>query len=414
MSRLLKKYFHECMLDAVRPHTESPDNFIAWSCFSVIGAVMKRKFFINDGLYTIYPNQYIILVSPPGIGKGTAINFVWHLIREGPPGMANYIPDRVTAPKIIERIANGWNGAPRAVGQQLVVGPRDHSATIFSTELSQLLGASEQMLDFLCEAWDRGEYDYDTKNSGSAFIKGMCTSLIGATVPDHLRNIDKNRNMSIKGGFTSRCLFIYEETASRFILHPPPLKSNATSVKILDDIKNDISHIAQLPDGEFRYTALAQIHFDKYISATRAVASANSDSEVVQHFKARIRVHILKLAMVLSMSRNDSRVIDDCDMLNAIAYVDKSLQTLEKVFRGSGDSDLAVATGHVQNYVDKVGAASRKEMLKTLYRHMSADTLDRVLYTLTEIGYFQTVTSGSVQMYRIFQSPNGKNGKGKP
>lgn len=411
MTRLLKKSFSDAMLECVESHTEAPDSFIAWSCFSVLGAVMKRKFFIQDGLFTIYPNQYIILVSPPGVGKGTAINFVWKLVREGPPGLANYISDRVTAPKIIERIANGWNGPLKSVGQQLLAGPRDHSATIFSTELSQLLGASEQMLDFLCEAWDRNEYDYDTKTSGSAFIKGMATSLIGATVPDHLRNIDKNRNMSIKGGFTSRCLFIYEDVGSRFILHPPPIESNASSMKMLADLKNDVLHIASLPGGEYCYTPAAQIHFDRFISAMRT--GTRDDTEIIQHFKARIRTHILKLAMVVAISRHDGRIIDDIDMTTAIAYVNKSLLTLEKVFRGSGDSDLAGSVAHVQNYLDRVGAASRKDMLKNLYRHMNTETLDRVLYTLSEIGYLHLVTSGNIQLYKISPTMNGsKNGAG--
>src|SRR6516164_4730374 len=159
--RLLKSgcYFHEAMLSMVSKHTDAPDRFIAWSCFSVIGGIMKRKFYIKDGLFTLYPNQFIILVAPPGIGKGTSINFIWGLVRATAPNfIANMISDRVTAPKIIERIAAGWKSAPIVVGQQISQGSMDHSCTIFSTEFSMLMGASDQMLDFLCEAWDRNSY----------------------------------------------------------------------------------------------------------------------------------------------------------------------------------------------------------------------------------------------------------------
>ena len=409
MPRILKSYWYESFLNCVKPHTESPDRFMTWAAYSVLGAVMKRKFYIKDGLYDIYPNQYIVLVSPPGIGKGTAVQFAWSLVRQTTNGslMANIISDRVTSPRIIQRIADGWNSPPSMVGQQLVLGAKDHSCTIYSTELSILVGASDMMLDFLCESWDRGEYDYDTKNSGSAFIKDMCTSLIGCTVPDFIRNIDRNKNMSIKGGFTSRCLFIYEDVPARSLLHPQPIAHNPQSKKLLDILRNDLLYISQLPGGEYTYSTGAQSIFDKFMLGIKA--NYKDDSDAVQHFKSRIRAHVFKLAMVTAISRHDALVIDTCDMANAICQVQKALDTIELVFGGSGDSDLAIATGYVQSYVEKVGIASQRDMLRNLYRHMNADTLTRVLYVLTEIGYFVTDTVGKQVVYkRALQSPNGR------
>lgn len=373
---------------------------------------MKRRFFIRDGLYTIYPNQYIVLVAPPGIGKGTAINFVWGLVRKTAPNyIANMIADRVTAPKILERIANGWPGPPLTIGQQVAIGNRDHSCCIFSTEMSVLIGASDQMLDFLCEGWDRNEYDYDTKNSGSAFIRDMCTSLIAGTVPDFIQRIDTNKNMPVKGGFTSRCLFIFEDKPARYLLHPPPIETDPQSSKRLDDLKNDLLHISQLSGGEFTYDAASLITFDNFISSVRT--STIDDSEAITNFKARIRVHVLKLAMVLAISRHDTLVIEDCDMRLSIAYVQKALKSLELVFRGSGDSDMALATARVQNYVEKAGMASRKELLKHLHRHMSAEVLDRIIYVMTEIGEFTPVISGTTCYYQHRNGTNPLNPNGK-
>lgn len=390
MPRLLRKYWHEVMLDTVRLHTNAPDSFISWAAFSVIGGIMKRKFFIQEGLFTIYPNQYIVLVGPPAVGKGTAINFNWKIVRDsgpplGPGYVANMIPDRVTGPRILERLAAGWNTAPQLVGGQIKQGATDHTCTIFSSELSMLLGASDQMIDYLCELWDRNEYEYDTKNSGSAFIKDTCVSLIAGTVPDFIRNIDRNRNLTISGGFTSRCVFVFEESPARYILHPPPIATNKTSMALLAQLQNDAYHIASLPGGEFQYDAQAKIIYDKYL--TSLLANVREDSDAVSHFKGRIGVHILKLAMVLAISREDTLLINSIDMAKAIGMVGKSLTNLEKVFRGSGDSDLDVATAYVQNYLEKYGGATRRELLRNLYRHMNAETLDRILYVLVEIGY---------------------------
>jgi Protein of unknown function (DUF3987) len=398
MARILKKYYHEAMLECVQLHTNSPDAFITWAAFSVIGGIMKRKFYIKEGTFTIYPNQYIILVAPPAVGKGTAINFNWQIVRDSAPNyIANLISDRVTAPKIIERIAAGWNTAPSIIGGQIKQGASDHSCTIYSTELSILIGASDQMFDFLCECWDRYDYEYDTKNSGSAFIKDMATSLVAGTVPDFIRHIDRNRNMTIKGGFTSRCLFIYEDKPARFLLHPPPIDSNPQSKALLAALANDARHIASLPGGEFKYSPEALILYDNFM--TSSMMYTKDDSEAVSHFKGRMGVHISKLAMVLAISRADTLIISQVDMANAITYVKKALQTLEKVFRGSGNSNLAEATGYVQDYLDRTGGASKRELLSALHRHMDADTLDRILYVLTEIQYCQKTTKGSQPMY---------------
>jgi len=405
--RPLKCSIHDALLRCASPHTDAPDRFITWSAFSIIGAVMKNKIFIRDGLFTLYPNQYIVLVSPPGIGKGTSIKFAWDIIKDTAPNyIANMVSDRVTAPRILERIANGWNSAvPQIVNNQVVIGStNDHTCTIYSTELGVLIGASDWMLEFLCESWDRNEYDYDTKNKGSVFIKNMCTSLVGGTVPDYLQNMERDTLRSIKGGFTSRCLFIFESEPARDLAFPPPLESNPQSVSLKSDIKTSLEHIAQNIAGEFTYNTEARIKFENFIKPIRN--NIANDPEPVANFKARIRAHTLKLAMILSVARHDTLVIEGIDMHNAIAYMQDVLRDVERVFRGAGESELASSAAKVQSYIERVGVTTKKEMLKNLHRHMTVETLDRVLFTLQTIGCVITVASGKQTLYKH------RNGKG--
>lgn len=406
--RQLKIPWHEALLKCAYPHTEAPNKFLIWSAFSVLGAALKNRVFIKNGLYTLYPNQYIILVSPPGIGKGTAINFAWGIVRDTAPNyLANMVSDRVTAPRILERIATGWNTAPTIVNQQLIVGAMDHTCTIYSTELGVLVGASDWMLEFLCESWDRNTYDYDTKNKGSAFISDMCTSLVGGTVPDYLKSIDRNGDITIKGGFTSRCLFIFDDKPSKFLVNPPALDSDPASVALKKALKNDLEHIARTCVGEYFYDTAAQLRFERYI---RAISSnTDNDSEAIQNFKARIKAHVLKLAMILCASRKDDLVIEEMDMMNAITFVNTSLKDIEKVFRGAGESELAPATARVQQYIEKTGMATEKELMKHLYRHMTIETLKRILYVLEQVGYLEVVTQGKTTFFKqLKQSKNGK------
>ena len=125
------------------------------------------------------------------------------------------------------------------------------------------------------------------------------------------------------------------------------------------------------------------------------------DSEAVANFRARIKAHVIKLAMVLSATRGDSMLITDFDMLNAIAEVNKITLSLEKLFRGAGDSFDAVTTSRIQAFIEKVGQTTRQEIMRALHRHVgSFETLDRILSVLIAIGFCQMTLMGKQQVIK--------------
>src|SRR5580693_7485003 len=91
---------------AIDPVSEAPLQYNLWAAISVVGAVLKRNVSIDYRTFTLYPNQYIVLVGPPGVGKGTSIHPAHEFAKEA--GIANYLSDRVNAPRIIERLNQGF------------------------------------------------------------------------------------------------------------------------------------------------------------------------------------------------------------------------------------------------------------------------------------------------------------------
>lgn len=399
MARQLKIPWHEAFHRCIWPHTDAPSSFITWGAISLIGAALKNNVFFEIGTYTLYPNQFVVLVAPPGIGKGTVMTFVEQIVNEnkGSPAV-NILPDRVTAERIIELIADGWPTPLGLQGQQLVVGPNDHNCLLFSTELRVLLGSSQWMLEFLEEAWSKTTFKYQTKNKGNVTIDTMCCSLLAASVPDFLKNANKEIALVISGGFTSRCLFIYAEEQSKDLPWPEPLKKNVASKALYDDLVHDLKEISTLR-GDFKVSAGARILFEDFLKKNRA-ASSRDDSEAVANFRARVKAHVLKLAMVLSVSRSNNMVISDIDMQNSISEIQKVTKTLELLFRGAGDSLDASAAARVENVVDKYGMVSKKELLRILRRHVTSETLDRVLYVLTHVEVLITQEQNKITYYK--------------
>lgn len=411
MARLLKKPWHVAFYECVSPHTDTPDQYIIWSALSLIGAVLKDNVRFEIGTYILYPNQFIVLVGPPGVGKGTAMNIISDIIKEDKLNpLVNTLSDRITAEKIIEQIATGWSSAPIFKNQQLVMSSADHNCLIFSSEIRVLLGASEWMLEFLEEAWSRTTFEYQTKTKGSVSIDSMCCSLLAASVPDFLRNVNKEARMVITGGFSSRCLFIYADAPSKDLPFPIALKKSPKSKALYDDLVADLRDIATMR-GEFTIASDARILFENFLKQNR-IAGQKDDSEAIANFRARIKAHTLKLAMVLSASRSSSLVIDQLDMANAIHEIQRITQTLEKLFRGAGDSMDSENVARVQAYIEKQGMASKQELLRALWRHFGSETLDRILTLLVTIEFCTVISQNKTTYYKHI--PKLQNGRTRP
>jgi len=377
------------------PHSEAPTQFMIWSAISAIGAVLKNKIWFKHGTFTIYPNQYIILTSEPGIGKGSSMHPVYNMIKE--LGLANMISDRITAPKIIERLSSGQPGQIKPVNGQIAF-TKDHTGSIMSTELQTLLTASDWMLSFLCDMWDRGEFYYDTKTQGSTnVVSGLCVSLIGACVPNYIRKINKYIMATINGGFTARALFIFADDVSKRIALPVDIESTQQGKKLIQDLKDDLTDIASL-GGQMKFDYEAEQY---YIKLYNSMQIKDTDSDVVRHFKRRMHVHIIKLAMIFSASHRNDLTINKIDLMNAKACVDDVMKNLDRTFRGVGDSDLAEATSRVQDFIEKKGLCTYNEILMNLHRHVSPENLGRIMGVMYQIGFCHETTIGKNKMIKL-------------
>lgn len=396
MGRILKRPWYSEFVDCVLPHTEAPKNYLLWSAFSVLAGVLKNKVFYKEGLYTIYPNQFIVLTGPPSVGKGTAIKFAWDMVKKKPTfPLVNIISNRATAERMIEMIAEGWALPPKIIGNQAVQVSMDRSCTLFAPELESLLTASEWMLPFLCDVWQEDTYSYETKNKGSNQIKNMCLSLIGATVPDYVRGIEKSANTSVAGGFTSRCIFVYADKKSKDLPEAQPIEENAKNFNTYQSLVHDLEHISTL-QGQYKIDTDASLAFRAFYSETAPLAD---DSDAILHFKGRMKAHVYKLAILLTVSKHDNLIIRGQEMRDAIFLVREIKNKITRVFRGIGSSELAEPTARVQLCIEKYGMVSKKELLKVNHAHMTTETLDRILTMLLAIGFCRTHSTGGTVYY---------------
>jgi len=399
VARSLKIPWYKAFVDCTLPHTEAPRNYLFWSAISVLAGVLKNEVFFKDGLYTLYPNQYIILTGPPGIGKGTAINFAWKMTKlVNNQRLANVLTDKATIPEILRLIAKGWPGGIKVLGSQGVVGALEHSCTIIASELQTLLSTGDaSTLSTFCQLWDQQEYENRTKNQGTDIIKDMCVNLIGGTVPDYVRGMERDISAIVAGGFNARCIFIFEDKKSKELDFAVPLDRDPKSKALYDMLAADLEHIAHNVKGEYLLNDEAKLVWKNFYPS---VSPLPEDSDAMLNFKGRMRTHVWKMCMILSAARKDRMIIEAADVRDAIFLVTKVRRQVDKVFRGVGTSQLAEPTAKVQAFIEKFGMCTKTELVKATHRHMEPATLDRVLYILLTIGYCVEQRVGNAVYYK--------------
>lgn len=394
--------------------SEAPTSFNVWAALSMIGGVLKNHIWLDRGTYTIYPNQYIVLVGPPGVGKGSAMHPAHNFAKKPPVGTlpyCNYMNDRLTAPKILEKLATGKPELMLKNG--VLVQSIDSSCVLFSTELSAFLGGSDWMIPFLCAAWDQGEYDYETKHTGSSIVKNMCVSLIAGCVPDFIRNLNKpgKPETAISGGFTARAIFVFASDKAKSIVWPDSFAAGSKGQTIFDSLTHDINIIAKLK-GECTWDGRAKFVFEKFY---KSIKIDEDDSDVIRNFKARQNIHVLKVAMCLSAASRDDLVLDEYCINTAINLVDSVFRTLNVTFRGVGESSLAEAMAKIMSYIEKKGICSRQNLIKDNYRHVTTEDLDRIIITLKQMQFLMEIDMGGNRIgYKHIQGASNGGNTNKP
>ena len=92
-------------IEAYQEYTEilpSPLLFRKWVGIFFVAAAMERKVLVRTMGSQLYPNLYVLLVGPPGIGKGQAIHGAESIYREIPD--MHIGPSDMTAASLIDAL----------------------------------------------------------------------------------------------------------------------------------------------------------------------------------------------------------------------------------------------------------------------------------------------------------------------
>lgn len=365
---------------------ETPKSFIFWSAVAAIAAVANNNVYINrKGVYILRPNLYIMLMADSGVGKGFPVNVAKQL---------------VTATKAT-RIISGRNSIQNVIKDMATDESHedgsgnftDSRAFYVSSEFATSFIRDESALTILTDLYDchwNPEWANSLLSHKEKLVKPNLTVLSGSS-PTHF--FGKIPDESIFGGFVGRLLIVYEEKVD----HLNPLLSDVEGEDIAyqninyEKLSKHLINIHSEAKGDkkFKYSREAAKVWKTWYMHFYSNHQGDKTG-----FSNRLKDHILKVAMCLSLSENTNFIICENNIEEAIERTQGLIYATRRVSDGRGKDPMGPQAKIILDHLIRAPGfkLTRQKLLQKGYGDFDSAALDRIIdQTFIEQGWITKV-----------------------
>lgn len=314
--------------------SESPTTFHRWSCLSVLGAWLGRRYSFQHGHFNIASNLYVMLMGGAGSRKSTAIKIATSLIKKA--GYKTVAAERTTKEKFLMDLAgedsyesedildkNLFGDGPAGVAEILV------AADEFNTFVGN---GNIEFLSLLGVLWDySGKFEDRKKNSKSLIIEDpTVTILAGNTATGFSLAFPAE---AIGQGIFSRLILVHGEKTDRRITFPKP--PSPEQERLLLDL---LQAIRQVASGNAILSPAAISLLDAIYQSWNGLSDVRFESYSNRRF-----THLIKLCLIVSAAAMRNTV-EECDVVYAntlLTHAEHSMPKALGEFGKAKHSDVA-------------------------------------------------------------------------
>lgn len=284
----------------------SPYLFRKWAGISAISGCLQRRCYTKIVDRQQFPNLYILLVAPPGVGKSVAIKAARELLRQHSRAV-RIAPSRITAAKLYQELEDA-----KQVIQDLTKGLEGieihHSMSAFIDEFGVFVKKND--IDFMADLADIFDcpdpLEYKTKTSGENFVPAVWFNLLSGCTPRTVK--DTFSDDALEMGFPARIILVH---SAEPIVHKSLFHGDSASVISKDNpefkkLSADMEKMLQLR-GAFTWTTEAKDFLEAWY---RAGLRPFPTDPKLKHYCTRRLTHISKLAMIFSANRGQDMEIN--------------------------------------------------------------------------------------------------------
>lgn len=319
----------------------SPQIYRRWVAMFFLAAAMERKVWVRTMGSPLYPGLFVILVGPPGIGKGQAIHPAEALLRDVPDLCVG--PSDMTSASLIDALHE-------SVRRKVLMGNPPiiefNSLTVISRELGVLIPAWEtSLMNNLTDIYDG--HTVDQKRRGKDLrikILHPQINLLGACTPSYLNEVMPAGAWD--QGFISRTLLIYSGDK---MLKDPFMEEGIAehSNRLRNDLFHDLKTIA-LEYGQMSFSTPAANAIREWV---KSGLRPEPEHQRLQHYNSRRLGHLLKLCMISSISRSSDKVIGLEHYQEAMNWLTEAERAMPDIFKSMTSGGDSVAMEEAWSYV---------------------------------------------------------------
>jgi len=351
--------------------TEAPAHYWLWSGLFTLCAALERKVWVPYGLDNIYPNLYVVLVSPPGkCRKGGPVSLSKRLLEAVQCTVAK---DSTSKQALCNELSQAFRQVVLPVQGTVQQSPM---ATI-SKEFSSLLSVDPKaMIEFLTDLYDSHDvWEYRVLSRDPEKLYGPCMSVFAATTPTYLAN---NLPYEAFGaGFFSRVVFV-SGIEKRQRVPRPTLREEDEA--LLRDVIHDLGIIKRLR-GPFMWEENAGKLFDEWYEELDGKYREVKD-ERFHGFIERAHINVLKVAMAIRVSHSSKLVFTTNEIGMAITEIDAIFPTLSRSFGAMGRNERSQDIQDVMGQLRIFGQLSFSQLLADNWANIGVGALREVIDVL--------------------------------
>lgn len=310
----------------------SPPLYRKWVAIFFLAAAMERKIWVRTMGSALYPNLYVLLVGPPGIGKGQAIYLGEGLLRE--------VPDLVVGPSDMTS-ASLIDALNEAVRRVLMKGDPPYlefnSLTVVSRELGVLIpGWETSLMNNLTDIYDG--FTVDQKRRGKDVrikILAPQINLLGACTPGYLSQVIPAGAWD--QGFLSRTILVYSGDRKQ----TDPFAEEAMA-ELTGRQRNDLLHDLKSVAAEIGQMSFTKPAVNAIKEWMKAGCPPEPSHQKLQNYNSRRLAHVLKLCMISSMSVTSDKIITLEHFRVALGWLVEAENYMPDIFKSmvtGGDSN---------------------------------------------------------------------------
>jgi hypothetical protein len=363
---------------------ESPKAFHFWVSMAILSSMVRRNVVIPRVMYRTYPNLFIILVAGSAkCRKSVALSLGESILK------STEEPPMIFSQKITPEALIG------ALQESTDIHTKVSYGLVLASELSVFLGGDaikNGMIPILTDLYDsKDNWEYKTKARGTEKIPHVTISMLGASTMDWIKTSIPME--AIGGGFTSRVIFVFEDSPSKLILFSDGKLDN---IELRNDLIHDLNNIGKLK-GSVVFSPEAK----KASQSWYEQEATNIRDPKVDGYFGRKHDTMFKVATLLSIAESDKLLIEEHHIIRALAMLEQNELLLTPTLEAVASSVGGENTNKLLQIIKRFSPIKHSDLLQKCWRYASAEEAGGMLDTLIQSGEIEVeLNNKNVRMYK--------------